>query len=158
MTAGLLRMRAIPDSAVRVHDPGASITRPTAARSASGPDVGPASNDGTIRHSIWQRYEGDAWAAFDQLPKAIRQRLNEHAYDAWSVNALILWRHYRRLHPTHERALRGLLRYLDHCERLERRAFAADYMRRHGTQLPHDAAGTAVLRYARPEQDEARCS
>ena len=104
------------------------------------------SNDQTIREAIWRRFEGDEWAAFDQLPKAIRRRLAEHAYDAWSVNALILWRHYRRLHPTAERAERGLLRYFDHCERLERQAFAADYLRRHGIPLPHEAAGIPVLR------------
>lgn len=111
-------------------------------------------NDRTIRDVIWRRYDGDDWAAYDELPVAIRHRLAEHAYDAWSVNALILWRHYRRLHPTPERAQRGLLRYLDHCERLERRAFAQDYARRHGAPLPHEAAGIPVLRYAgRPQAD-----
>lgn len=108
-----------------------------------------ASNDGTIRDAIWRRFAGDDWTAFDQLPAAICRRLHEHAYDAWSVNALMLWRHYRRLHPTPERAQRALLRYLDHCERLERRAFAADYARRHRGPLPHDAAGVGVLRYTR---------
>lgn len=108
------------------------------------------SNDGTIRNEIWRRYSGDDWGAFDRLPEAIRQRLNEHAYDAWSVNVLMLWRHYRRLHPTAQRAQRALLRYLDHCERLERRAFAQDYVRRHGSILPHDAADIPVLRYAAP--------
>ena len=78
----------------------------------------------------------------------------EHAYDAWSVNALVLWRHYRRLHPTAERAVRGLLRYLDYCERLERQAFAADYVRRHGIALPHEAAGIPVLRYATGQQPD----
>ena len=105
-------------------------------------------NDGTIRHAIWRRYPGDEWAAFDQLPAAIRRRLNEHAYDAWAVNALMLWRHYRRLHRTLDRAERALLRYLDYCERLERRAFAARYVRRYGEPLPHDAARIPVLRYA----------
>ena len=109
---------------------------------------GRTSNDGTIRDEIWRRYSGDDWGTFDRLPEAIRRRLNEHAYDAWSVNALMLWRHYRRLHPTAERAQRALLRYLDHCERLEPRAFAQDYARRHGSILPHDAAGIPVLRYA----------
>ncbi len=106
------------------------------------------SNDGTIRDSIWRRCKGDDWAAFDQLPVAIRHRLTDHAYDAWAVNALILWRHYRRMHPTAERAERGLLRYLDYCERLERRAFADDYTRRHSLPLPHEAAGIPVLRRA----------
>lgn len=105
------------------------------------------SNDGTIRDAIWRRYAGDDWAAFDQLPPAIRRRLAEHAYDAWSVNTLILWRHYRRLHPTAERAQRALLRYLDFCERLERRAFAEAYARQHGATLPHVAANIPVLRY-----------
>jgi len=97
---------------------------------------------------MWRRFDGDEWAAFDALPEPIRQRLAEHAYDAWSVNALILWRHYRRLHPTVERAIRGLLRYMDHCERLEQHAFAADHVRQYGSALPHHAAGIAVLRYA----------
>ncbi len=106
-----------------------------------------ASNDGTIRAEIWRRYEGDEWAAFDQLPVAIRRRLNEHAYEPWSVNSLMLWRHYRRLHAMPDRAERALLRYLDYCERLERRAFAEDYAQRHGAALAHEAAGASVLRY-----------
>jgi hypothetical protein len=106
-----------------------------------------SSNDGTIRDVIWRRYEGDEWAAFDKLPAPIRHRLREHAYDAWSVNTLMLWRHYRQMHRTRERAERALLRYLDHCERLERRAFAQDYANRHGGALPHDAACISVLRY-----------
>ena len=109
-------------------------------------------NDRTIREAIWRRFDGDEWAAFDELPQAIRQRLTEHAYDAWSVNALILWRHYRRLHPTAERAVRGLLRYMNYCERLERQAFAADYVRCHGSALPHEAASIPVLRYAAGQQ------
>ena len=114
------------------------------------------SNDGTIRGAIWRRYDGDDWAAYDKLPPAIQRRLHEHAYDAWSVNALMLWRHYRRLHATAERAQRALLRYLDHCERLERRAFAADYARRHGESLPHEAAGVAVLRYSTASRTGSR--
>ena len=110
------------------------------------------SNDRTIRDVIWRRYPGDDWAAFDQLPIAVRRRLTEHAYDAWSVNALVLWRHYRRLYPTAERAQRALLRYLDYCERLERRAFAEEYARRYHAPLPHEAAAVQVLRYGiRPE-------
>jgi hypothetical protein len=106
------------------------------------------SNDGTIRDEIWRRYAGDDWAAFDQLPPAIRRRLAEHAYDAWSVNTLILWRRYRRLHGSAEKAQRALLRYLDFCERLERRAFAEAYAGAHGATLPHIAAEVPVLRYA----------
>jgi len=109
--------------------------------------VTPQSNDNTVRDLIWRRYDGDAWSAFDQLPVAIRRRLNEHAYDPWTVNALILWRHYRQTYPTVARAERAMLRYLDYCERLERRAFAEDYAQRHGAALPHEAAGAAVLRY-----------
>ena len=104
-------------------------------------------NDGTIREEIWRRYPGDDWAAFDQLPPAIRRRLAEHAYDAWSVNTLILRRHYRRLHGSPEKAQRALLRYLDFCERLERRAFADAYAKDHGAMLPHIAADVPVLRY-----------
>jgi hypothetical protein len=106
-----------------------------------------ATNDGTIREEIWRRYPGDDWAAFDALPPSIRRRLAEHAYDAWSVNTLILWRRYRRLHGTAEKAERALLRYLDFCERLERRAFAELYARDHGATLPHIAADVPVLRY-----------
>jgi len=83
-----------------------------------------ATNDGTVRLAIWKRYAGDEWAAFNQLPRSIRRRLQEHAYDAWAVNTLMLWRHYRQLHRTLERAERALLRYLEYCERLERQAFA----------------------------------
>lgn len=120
---------------------------PVSARPGIGRTAVSASNDITIRPVIWRRYPGDDWAAYDQLPAIIRRRLFEHAYDPWSVNALILWRHYRRVHPTEQRAQRALLRYLDHCERLERHAFAGDYVRRHGYVLPHEAAKVAVLRY-----------
>jgi hypothetical protein len=104
-------------------------------------------NDGTVRDLIWRRYAGDDWAAFDQLPPVIRRRLAEHAYDAWSVNALMVWRRYRRLHGSAERGQRALLRYLDFCEKLERRAFAEIYARETGTTLPHVAADLPVLRY-----------
>lgn len=116
-------------------------------RDVSTPRAAPG-NDGTIRDGIWRRYAGDEWAAFDALPAAIRHRLHEHAYDAWSVNALMLWRRYRRIHPTRERAERALLRYMDHCERLERAAFADAYVRRYGASLPHVAAGASVVRRA----------
>lgn len=99
-------------------------------------------NDQTRREEIWRRFDGDDWAAFDQLPTAVRRRLMEHAYDAWSVNVLMLWRHYKRVHGPGNRAERALLRYLDYCERLERDAFAE----RHET-LPHIAARASVLRY-----------
>lgn len=106
------------------------------------------SNERTLRHEIWHRYQGDEWSAFDQLPPSIRQRLREHAYDAWAVNALVLWRHYKRVHgPTH-RAERALIRYLDYCERLERDAFATRYNTDYGNPLPHDAAAVSILRYA----------
>ena len=104
-------------------------------------------NDGTFRNEIWRRFAGDEWAAFDALPPRIRARLREHAYDAWAVNALMLWRQYRRSHPTPERAERALLRYLTHCENLERRAFAAAWAARCGSALPHVQAGASVRRY-----------
>lgn len=106
------------------------------------------SNDGTIRTRIWRRHEGDDWAAFDALPPAIRARMREHAYDAWSVNALLLWRSFRRATASSARAERRLLRYLDTCEALEREAFDEDHRRRHGSALPHVAAGGTVARYA----------
>lgn len=107
---------------------------------------GGRNNDGTCRKTLWRRLEGDSWAAFDALPQSIRQRLAEHVYDAWSVNTLALWQHYKRVHGANERAERALIRYLDYCERLEQQAFAE----RHG-MLPHQAAGATPLRYrARP--------
>ena len=106
-------------------------------------------NDVTERPRIWTRLSGDDWAAFDALPPAIRHRLQEHAYDAWAVNALTLWRRFRRKHASSERALRSLLRYLDECEALERAAYAEVYRHRHGLPLPHLAAGASVLRYRR---------
>ena len=105
-----------------------------------------AGNDGTSRETIWRRFDGDDWAAFDRLPPVIRRRIWEQSYDVWSVNALMLWKHYRLHHPTVERAERALVRYLDHCERLERRAYASTWEARHGTKLPHDEAGVSVLR------------
>ncbi len=111
---------------------------------------GPVGNDGTDRTTTWRRYDGDEWAAFDSLPARVRRRMNEHAYDAWAVNALMLWRRYRLLHTDPRRAERALLRYLDHCERLERRMFSEAWTARFGTPLPHTAARASVLRYEAP--------
>jgi hypothetical protein len=103
-------------------------------------------NDNTIREQIWRRHPGDDWAAFDALPPAIRRRLQAHAYDAWAVNALMLWRAFRRKYASSARAERRLLRYLDECEALERQAFAEAHRAGHGLPLPHVAAGASVLR------------
>lgn len=116
-------------------------------------NISEGGNDGTFREAIWRRYTGDEWAAFDALPPRIRARLWEHAYDAWAVNALILWKRYRRLHRSLDRAERALERYLTHCEYLERRAFAAAWTERFGIPLPHDTARVSVLRYSRAQQD-----
>jgi hypothetical protein len=105
-------------------------------------------NDATVREAIWRRFDGDAWAAYDALPPSVRGRIQCHAYDAWSVNALVLWRRFRRQTASSQRAERRLLRHLDECEALEREAFAETYARRHGTPLPHLAAGASVLRCA----------
>ncbi|WP_424812234.1 DUF6525 family protein [Roseococcus sp. YIM B11640] len=102
----------------------------------------------TAREGRWRRWTGDDWAAFDALPPAIRQRIQEHAYDVWSVNAMIAWRAFRRQTGSSMRAERRLMRWLDECEALERRAFAQDYRRRHRLPLPHDAARATVLRAA----------
>ena len=138
------------------------MPEPPRARQAGLPARPPPGNDGTIRSRIWRRFDGDEWAAFDALPPGIRLRLAEHAYEAWAVNAAMLWRHFRRQHADPARAERAMLRYLDHCERLERRAFAAEYNLRHGTTLPHDAAGVSVLRASdadrRPEAGPRRRS
>lgn len=67
----------------------------------------------------------------------------------------MLWRHYRQLHRTLERAERALLRYLDYCERLERQAFAEHYSRQYGEPLAHEAAGIPVLRYAALNEADA---
>ncbi|MCE0745287.1 DUF6525 family protein [Acetobacter sicerae] len=109
------------------------------------PDIA-ANNERTFRHEMWRRYDGDDWAAFDALPASIRKRVTEHAYDAWSVNVMILWRHYKGIYGRTARAERALLRYLDYCERLEREAFAARYGETYGMTLPHDAADVTVLR------------
>ena len=108
----------------------------------------PSTNDRTSREGRWRRHEGDDWDAFDSLPPGIRARLAEHAYDAWSVNALALWKRYRRMYPAPGRAERALIRYFDHCERLERRMFAERWASEHGGVLPHDAARVDVLRYS----------
>jgi hypothetical protein len=103
-------------------------------------------NDVTEREAIWRRWPGDDWAAFDALPPAIRRRLQGHAYDGWSVNALMLWRSFRRQTGSSARAERRLLRYLDECEALERDAFADAYRQQTGADLPHVAARATVLR------------
>lgn len=105
-----------------------------------------SNNDTTVREEIWRRFEGSDWAAYDDLPPAVRHRIHQHAYDAWSVNALILWRHFRRKTACSQRAERRLLRYLDECETLEREAFAEAYRRKHNLPLPHVAARATVMR------------
>ncbi len=104
-------------------------------------------NDVTERARIWRRFAGDEWDAFDRLPASIRRRMHEHAYDAWAVNALILWRLFRRQLASSARGERRLSNHLDDCERIEREAFAAAYARDWGGTLPHLAAGASVLRY-----------
>lgn len=112
------------------------------------PDMRGGMNDVTTREGMWRRFGGDDWACFDALPPAIRKRIQEHAYDAWSVNALMLWRMFRRKRACSARAERSLLRYLDLCEQLELIEFADVHRREHGMLLPHLAARATVLRYA----------
>lgn len=108
------------------------------------------SNDVTVREAIWRRFAGDEWAAYDALPPTVRRRMQEHAYDAWAVNALVLWKMFRRQTGSGARAERRLLRHLDRCEALERAAFADAFAQAHGgARLPHVAAGASVLRRAR---------
>lgn len=104
-------------------------------------------NDIDARITMWRRFDGDDWDAYDTLPEPIRRRMQQHSYDPWAVNALMLWRSFRRKHASSSRAIVTLGRYLDKCERLEREAFAAAHRRRYGTTLPHVAAGASVLRY-----------
>jgi hypothetical protein len=109
--------------------------------------ITPSGNDMTLRAVMWKRFAGNDWAAFESLPPAIRRRMHEHAYDAWTVNALIMWRTFRRQLASSTRAERRMLRYLDECEALERDAFAGAYKAATGLPLPHLAAGVPVLRY-----------
>jgi hypothetical protein len=104
-------------------------------------------NDVTERPHTWRRFDGDDWQAFDALPPAVRLRMHEHAYDAWTVNALILWRRFRRQTASSARGLRRLLNHLDDCELLEFEAFADAYALKWGVELPHRAAAATVLRY-----------
>jgi hypothetical protein len=105
-----------------------------------------SANDMTCRQDQWHRWPGDEWACFDALPPSVRRRLQQHAYDPWAVNAMKLWRLFRRQTGSSQRAERRLLRHLDHCEALERAMFAARYAETYGQQLPHMAAGVAILR------------
>ena len=104
-------------------------------------------NDVTARETIWRRYGGDEWAAFDALPPSVRRRMHEHAYDAWAVNALMLWRSFRRKRACSIRGERALLNYLDRCEAMELAGYDAMHFSTHGSHLPHVAAGATVLRY-----------
>lgn len=107
------------------------------------------SNDVTLREQKWHRFAGDDWVAFEALPPGVRRRMHEHAYDAWAVNALMLWRLFHRQTACSRRAERRLLRHLDQCEALELAAFADAHHQAHGAPLPHRAAEGSVLRYAR---------
>lgn len=65
------------------------------------PGVGQrVTNDRRVRAAIWRRYTQDERAAFDQLPQSIRRRPLEHPYDAWTLNAPLLWRRYWQIHRT----------------------------------------------------------
>ncbi len=103
-------------------------------------------NDINGRDALWRRYDGDDWAAYDALPAPVRRRLQLHCYDAWPVNALMLWRSFRRKRGSSARALRALLHYLDRCEALELDAFAEAHRAAHGLELPHVAARVSPLR------------
>lgn len=104
-------------------------------------------NDATARDGMWTRFQGDDWACFDELPAAVRRRIQEHAYDAWAVNALAFFREARRKRASTERAVRATVHLLERCERDERAAFSEEYERRWGAPLPHEAAAATVLRY-----------
>jgi len=110
-----------------------------------------ATNDITERPRLWRRYEGDDWAAFDALPPEARRHLHEHAYDAWAVNAQILWKIFRRQTASSARGMTRLLNHLRACERLELANFAEAYARQCGGTLPHVAAGVSTLRYGSAE-------
>lgn len=103
-------------------------------------------NDGTARARIWRRLAGDDWAAYEALPPAIRRRLQQHAYDPWSVNALALWQHFRRRTGDSRRAERRLLRHIEACEAREQADFARRYAARTGCPLPHCGARASTLR------------
>jgi hypothetical protein len=103
-------------------------------------------NDITLRQDHWRRWPGDEWDCFDALPPAVRQRLQQHAYDPWAVNALKLWQLFRRQTGSSQRAERRLLRHLEACEAQERALFAQGYAAKHGQPLPHEAAAATVLR------------
>jgi hypothetical protein len=105
-----------------------------------------AGNDITLRHDHWRRWPGDEWACFDALPLSVQRRMQQHAYDPWAVNALKLWRLFRRQTGSSQRAERRLLRHLDACEAQERTLFAQAYAAKHGQLLPHEAASGTVLR------------
>ncbi|WP_338661939.1 DUF6525 family protein [Pararoseomonas sp. SCSIO 73927] len=105
-------------------------------------------NDTTARDAAWLRHAGDDWACYDSLPPQIRRRMQQHAYDPWSVNTLRLWRLFRRRHASSARAERTLLNHLDRLEAMERDIFDAAHRQAHGAPLPHVAARASVLRRA----------
>jgi hypothetical protein len=107
------------------------------------------SNGATNCEQRWRRRTGDCWACFDALPSPVRWRMQQNAYDVRSVNALMLWRSFRRQLASFCKAERHLLRYLEQCGSLERTDYAAAYRDRHGMPLPHVAAGASVLRAGR---------
>lgn len=112
---------------------------------AESPAVSRGTNDVTGRRARWHRRPGDDWACYDALPPAIRTRLRAHAYDPWTVNALLLWRSLRRERGA-ARAERALLRHFDRCEADEQTLFAATYRAATGAPLPHEAAAATILR------------
>jgi hypothetical protein len=115
-------------------------------RLATGVTMAASGNDVTLRDDHWQRWPGDEWACFDALPPSVRQRLQQHAYDPWAVNALKLWQLFRRQTGSSQRAERRLLRHLDACEAQERSLFSEAYVTQHSQPLPHVAAEATVLR------------
>lgn len=104
-------------------------------------------NDVTAREKMWRRHEGDDWAAFDALPPGVRRRMHEHAYDAWAVNALMLWKHFRRKRACSVHGERALLNCLNQCEALELAGYDALHFKTYGMHLAHLSANATVLRY-----------
>lgn len=83
-----------------------------------------------------------SWVALDALPREVRRLIWEAPVSIDPVSASAVLDEYGDVYET--------LIYLRGCIDTELNLFAEEYRRKHGTSLPHSAAGAQLQRYTPP--------
>lgn len=91
-------------------------------------------------------FRGDAWAAFDRLPPALRRALHEAVIDWCPLQERWLLNKRLKAGMTPEAAIAEALEVLRRDERAEIALFACHWPARLG-RYPHVGANATVLRY-----------